>query len=194
MGRATLKNRYTLRKIDLMDTGNQKLPDILELITKSGAIQGQGTPVSLLDLIVALIVASLIGIFAAWIYQRTHRGMTYERTFIISMIMIGPIISWIIMLIGSNLALSLGMVGALSIIRFRNVIKDSRDMIYLFWGIAVGLGSGTYNWSIVITASICIGCVMMLLDYLKYGIAQSQDCIFVLRQVYFTSQTFVHDF
>jgi len=115
-----------------MDKGQQGSFDILELITKSGAIQGQGTPVSLLDLLVALLVASLIGIFSAWVYQRTHRGMTYERTFIISVIMIGPIISWIIMLIGSNLALSLGMVGALSIIRFRNVIKDSRDMIYLF--------------------------------------------------------------
>jgi hypothetical protein len=85
------------------------------------------------------------------------------------------------MLIGSNLALSLGMVGALSIIRFRNVIKDSRDMIYLFWGIASGLGSGTYNWSIVLTASACIGAMMLFLDFLKYGDLQTQDCVFVLR-------------
>lgn len=150
------------------------------LLTVGGTVSGQASPISVIDLIVALVISFLMGLWLGFVYSRTHRGMTYERSFIVTLTMIGPIIALVIMLIGSNLALSLGMVGALSIIRFRNVIKDSRDMVYLFWGIAIGLGAGTYNWNIVILASAFIGGVLFLLDYMKYGTPDHQDCVFVL--------------
>ena len=68
-----------------------------------------------------------------------------------------------------NLALSLGMVGALSIIRFRTVIKDSRDMIYLFFAIAVGLGCGTYNWIVITITSVFLSLTMLVLHYVHFG-------------------------
>lgn len=152
-----------------------------ELITAGGLVSGQASPISMVDLLIALTVSFLIGIWLAFVYARTHRGMTYERSFVVTLIMIAPIISLIIMLIGSNLALSLGMVGALSIIRFRNVIKDPRDMIYLFWGIAAGLGAGTYNWNIVVVASLMLGGALFLLHYFRYGSSNHQDCVFVIN-------------
>jgi hypothetical protein len=167
--------------------------DIEELIAKGGAISAQGSPISILDLFIALLVAFLAGLWLAFVYRKTHRGMTYESSFVVTTILIGPIVSLIILLIGSNLALSLGMVGALSIIRFRNVIKDSRDMVYLFWAIAIGLGSGTYNWNIVLLASLFIGAALFLLDYLRYGKLENQDCVFVLSGHGSVPQAVIHE-
>jgi hypothetical protein len=155
--------------------------NIEDLITVGGAVNAQGSPISILDLFIALLAAFLAGIWLAFVYRKTHRGMTYESSFVITMVLVGPIVSLIILLIGSNLALSLGMVGALSIIRFRNVIKDSRDMVYLFWAIAIGLGSGTYNWNVVFLASFLIGGALFLLDFLRYGRSESHDCVFVIN-------------
>jgi hypothetical protein len=76
--------------------------------------------------------------------------------------------------------LSLGLVGSLSIIRFRTPIKDTRDMVFLFWSIVVGLGTGTYNWYIVTIASIFIGIVVIVLYLIKYGKSQPSDYILVL--------------
>ena len=143
--------------------------------------QAQGIAISLTDLLVTLLVAFLVGLWVVYVYRLTHRGLTYDRGFLVSLVMIGPIVSVVMLLIGSNLALSLGMVGALSIIRFRNVIKDSRDMVYLFWAIAVGLGCGTYNWTVAIIASAFIGAVLFLLYYFEFGKTRHYDCIFVLN-------------
>ena len=90
------------------------------------------------------------------------------------------IVGLVMMLIGSNLALSLGLVGALSIIRFRTVIKDSRDMVFLFWGIAIGLGCGTFNWIAVGVSSLFIAAIILVLYYLEYGKQQHFDCVLVI--------------
>ena len=155
--------------------------DFETLITNAVGPQGQATQISLFDLVISLTVALIVCLGAAFIYRKTHRGMTYERTFLVTLVLLGPIVGLIILLIGSNLALSLGMVGALSIIRFRTVIKDSRDMIYLFWAIAAGLGAGTYNWNVIFVASIILGVAVWILHYLQFGKTQHQECIFVLN-------------
>ena len=107
--------------------------------TQALLAQGQ-IPISILDMIISLGTAIVIGLWVVLVYRTTHRGLTYERSFLLTILMTAPIVGLVMLLIGSNLALSLGLVGALSIIRFRNVIKDSRDMVFLFWSIAVGLG------------------------------------------------------
>ena len=105
--------------------------------------ESQGVAISIVDLLISMSVAIMLGLFIVFVYRVTHRALNYERSFLVTLLMMSPMVALVIMLIGSNLALSLGLVGALSIIRFRNVIKDSRDMAYLFWSIVVGLGSGT---------------------------------------------------
>ena len=133
--------------------------------------------ISLIDLSISLLVAIGLGLFCAGIYRWTHRGLTYERTFSYSVLM-PAIVGLVMMLIGSNLALSLGLVGALSIIRFRTV-KDS-DMVFLFWGIAIGLGCGTFNWIAVGVSSLFIAAIILVLYYLEYGKQQHFDCVLVI--------------
>ena len=144
--------------------------------------QGQ-TPISIVDLVITLGVAFIAGLWVVFIFRFTHRGVTYERSFLLTLVMCPPIVGLVMLLIGSNLALSLGLVGALSIIRFRNVIKDSRDMIYLFWTIAIGLGCGTYNWVVIAVASALIGVVLIALHFVEYGKPQDEDVICVTRGV-----------
>lgn len=144
------------------------------------AAQQNGFALSVTDLLISLSLAALVGGIVVLVYRVTHRGLNYERSFLVSLLLIAPIVAVVMMLIGTNLALSLGMVGALSIIRFRTVIKDTRDMVYLFWAISIGLGCGTYNWIPVLVSAGFIAAVMILLHLLHYGRAVHSDYVLVV--------------
>ena len=126
-------------------------------------------PELLLQLIVSLTLGLALGIGIALIYKYTHKGMNYERTFLTTLVLIVPIVTMVMFFIQGDLVLSLGLVGSMSIIRFRTPIKDTRDMVFLFWSIAVGLGAGTNNWTLSIVATILIGTAMSILYLVKYG-------------------------
>ena len=132
------------------------------------------------NIIFSMLIAVVIGIIISQVYRLTHRGVNYELTFMTSLIILAPIVALVMLIIRGNLVLSLGLVGSLSIIRFRTPIKDTRDMVYLFWVIAVGLGAGTFNWSMVALASFIILIVIFVLYLIKYGRSQNQDFILVV--------------
>ena len=136
--------------------------------------------ISLIDLLIGLSLACLLGLGIALVYRLTHRGLHYERSFLVTLMMMPAIVAVVMMLIGSNLALSLGMVGALSIIRFRTVIKDSRDMVFLFFGIATGLGCGTYNWMVTVVTTAVISGVLLVLHLVRYSWPVHADYVLVL--------------
>jgi hypothetical protein len=136
--------------------------------------------ISLLDLLISLSVAFTVAMGSALVYRVTHQGLNYERSFLVTLVLLAPIVAVVMMFIRSNLALSLGMVGALSIIRFRTVIKDSRDMVYLFWAVAIGLGCGTYNWLVATVASAFIASILLALHYLQYGRARHSEYVLVV--------------
>ncbi|MEF9934675.1 MAG: DUF4956 domain-containing protein [Clostridium sp.] len=123
---------------------------------------------------VSLIVS--LGIFL--VYKLTYKGVVYSRNFNISLVMITLITTAVIMVIGSNIALSLGMVGALSIVRFRTAIKDPRDTAFIFWSIGVGLSVGTGSYAIAIIASIFI---MIVLFGLSLVIKRENKYLLVIR-------------
>lgn len=136
--------------------------------------------INTVDLIIALILSLVLSTFVSFVYRYTHRSLNYERSFLTTIILVSPIVALVMLLIGSNLTLSLGMVGALSIIRFRTVIKDSRDMIYLFWAISIGLGCGTYNWFVISLASIILFVAILVLYYLEFGKNVHNDYVVVV--------------
>lgn len=136
--------------------------------------------ISLIDLAAGLIIATGLGVFLVFAYRFTHRALHYERSFLTTLLLMPPIVALVMMLIGSNLALSLGMVGALSIIRFRTVIKDSRDMVYLFLAIAIGLGCGTYNWVVCVIATTFLLAMVVALHYLGFGRRMHSDHVLVI--------------
>lgn len=121
-----------------------------------------GIPVT--QVIISLIIAVLLSLFIYWVYKKTYSGVMYSKNFNITIMLISTVTCMVMMIIGSNLALSLGMVGALSIIRFRTAIKDPKDIGFLFWGIGVGLATGTGIYIVGIIGSIFIAVMLLVFD------------------------------
>lgn len=137
-------------------------------------------PISIVDLLISLSLALVLGLGMGAVYRLTHRGLNYDRSFLTTVLMIAPIVALVMVFIRSNVALSLGLVGALSIIRFRSVIKDTRDMVFLFWAIAVGLGCGTYSWVPTIVAALFLAAAILTLYFFEYGKAVHADYVLVI--------------
>ncbi|HOB20980.1 MAG TPA: DUF4956 domain-containing protein [Candidatus Atribacteria bacterium] len=134
----------------------------------------------LLNLLVSILFSVALSAFIAVVYKATHRGMSYEPSLLVTMLVIAPIVTMVMFFIQGNLVLSLGLVGSLSIIRFRTPIKDSRDMVFLFWAIGVGLGCGTYNWTVTIAATLAISLVVMVAFLLRYRIPLQGEFVLVV--------------
>ena len=119
---------------------------------------------SLLDTALSLGAAFVIGLFIFYVYQKTYSGVLYSRSFNVSLVAILLVTTLVISGVTSNVVLSLGMVGALSIVRFRTAVKDPMDLLYLFWAITTGIttGAGMYPLALIAAA------VMIIMIYLFY--------------------------
>jgi len=117
---------------------------------------------SIVDSLIGLLVAFFVGLFIYFVYKKTFSGVIYSHTFNISLIIMSMATALIIMGISSNVLLSLGMVGALSIVRFRTPIKDPMDIIYIFWAIVSGILCGAGFIPLVVIGSILIGAVLII--------------------------------
>ncbi|TVP95815.1 MAG: DUF4956 domain-containing protein [Acholeplasmatales bacterium] len=124
---------------------------------------------TLLTFVFSMFLAIVLGTAIALIYRHTHRGLNYESSFLPTLVVLSPIVTLVMFFIQGDLVLSLGLVGSLSIIRFRTPIKDTRDMAFLFWTIAIGLGIGTQNWTIAVLATLILGALMLVFYLIKYG-------------------------
>jgi hypothetical protein len=134
----------------------------------------------LFNIVFSLILAILIGLVISQVYKHTHRGLNYEISFLTTLILLAPIVAAVMIFIQGSLVLSLGLVGSLSIIRFRTPIKDTRDMVFLFWVIAVGLGCGIYSWTLVVIFTLLVFMTVIILYLTKYGRSRNQDYVLVL--------------
>lgn len=123
---------------------------------------------SVVRILLTLGLAFLIGMYIFAIYRKTFSGVMYSKSFGVSLVMLAMITSFIILPITSNLTLSLGMVGALSIVRFRTAVKDPIDTVYMFWSIAVGIALGAKFFLPAILASAVIGVLMLLLSGMRF--------------------------
>lgn len=130
-------------------------------IFKSSFVEKMSS-VSILDAFIALALAFVIGLFIMQVYKKTFKGVMYSESFGISLIALCLITTLIILAVTSNVVLSLGMVGALSIVRFRSAIKEPIDIAYLFWAISAGIVIGAGLIPLAVIGSIFIGIVMIL--------------------------------
>jgi uncharacterized membrane protein YhiD involved in acid resistance len=118
-------------------------------------------------IITNLIISFAVALFIFYIYRKTFQGVLYQRSFNISLVITSTVTSLVIMTISGNLILSLGMVGALSIVRFRTPIKDSIDLAFVFWAISVGIANGVGYYNISIIGSFIIAAVILILTNKK---------------------------
>lgn len=114
------------------------------------------------NVLLVLLIAFLVSLIIYLTYKNTYSGVMYNPRFNLSLIMITMITTIVMVVIGSNISVSLGMVGALSIIRFRTAVKDPRDTAFIFWGVVSGLACGTQNYTIVLAGSIFICFILFL--------------------------------
>lgn len=123
------------------------------------------TMISPIAAIESMIIALVLGMIVCVTYKITYSGVSYSKKFNISLIMLSLITTMVMNILGSSLALSLGMVGALSIIRFRTAVKDPRDTTYIFWAISIGLGAGSTNYYIVIIGTLFVTVISILASF-----------------------------
>ena len=120
-----------------------------------------------LRVVLTLLIALAVGGFLYLIYKKTFAGVVYSRSFNISLILLTMVSALVLMLISSNLTLSLGMVGALSIVRFRTAIKDPIDTVFMFWAVGEGLALGAGFVDVGLIGALVIGVVMVVISGAK---------------------------
>jgi len=117
---------------------------------------------SLGQIILSILLTFIFALFIYYIYKKTYQGVAYSKNFGLTLIVVSLVASVIVMAISGNLALSLGMIGALSIVRFRSAIKDPRDIAYLFWALTNGVVSGVLIFKLAIVSNLLIGAVILV--------------------------------
>ena len=115
------------------------------------------TPASWLTIIVSLVLAFAVGLFIAWIYRRNFRGVMYSNNFALTLVLMTLITCPVVMCIKESIQLSMGMVGALSIVRFRTAVKDPLDTAYMFWALTMGILLGAGQFFLTALAVVGIG-------------------------------------
>ena len=133
---------------------------------------------SAVEIVINLGVSFIVGMFIFYVYKKTFQGVLYQRSFNVSLITVSMVITLIIMTISGNLVLSLGMVGALSIVRFRTPIKDPLDLVFIFWAITVGIANGVGYFNISIIGSIVMTLVILIMTRRQ---EEEQPYLFVLQ-------------
>jgi hypothetical protein len=124
--------------------------------------------IGVMRILLTMTFALGIGLFIFFIYRKTFAGVMYSRNFGISLVMLTIVTSFIILPITSNLTLSLGMVGALSIVRFRTAVKDPIDTVYMFWAIAAGITLGAKFFLPALLSTLVIGVLLLLLSTFRF--------------------------
>ncbi len=129
-----------------------------------------------------ICLAIALGIIVSLVYRYTHKGLSYSQSFVLTLIFVAVIVSSVMMIIGNSLARAFALVGALSIIRFRTVVKDTKDTAYVFLALAVGMASGTGNYFIALITTGSVSALAIVLHRLNYGALYKSE--FILRFQY----------
>lgn len=145
-----------------MNSGMVNFTDVIKNSVLKSNTFGQLTTV---DILVGLVIAYLIGMFIFMTYRKSFRGVVYSFSFNFSLVLMTMVTTLVIMTISSNIVLSLGMVGALSIVRFRTAVKDPMDIVYMFWAITVGITVGAGLYPLAGIGSLLVGFTVMTMNF-----------------------------
>ena len=134
------------------------------------------------EIILNFILSFFYGLLISYVYKKTHKGLSYSQSFMITNIFLSLIVCMVIMTIGNSIARAFALVGALSIIRFRTVIKDSKDITYIFWSLGAGMVCATGNYFLAAISASIITLVAFMLFKTNYGSIYKSE--FILQFVY----------
>ncbi|WP_282782713.1 MULTISPECIES: DUF4956 domain-containing protein [unclassified Nocardia] len=126
-------------------------------------IQDLSGTFTLFDIVVSLTLSFVLSATIGWVYKRTHRNISYSQSYVQTLIVVGMVISLIMLVVGSNIARAFALVGALSVIRFRNAIKETRDVGFIFLVMAIGMTTGTRFYLLAVAATVAMSLVLLLM-------------------------------
>lgn len=136
----------------------------IEDVIKKSFLQSFGNSFSLsgiLTMLIALLAALAFGLFICFIYNKCYRGVVYSRTFAVTLVGMTVMTAMVTLAISTNIVISLGMVGALSIVRYRTAVKEPLDLLYLFWAITTGIAAGAQMYALAILAALIMTAVLV---------------------------------
>jgi hypothetical protein len=132
-----------------------------------------------MEMVINTIAALVIGVLISLVYRLTHKGLSYSQSFSQTIVFVTLIVAIVMMVIGGSLARAFALVGALSIIRFRTVLKDTKDMAYIFGALALGMAAGTSNYFLAGIGTVVVSALAFLLHRTNFGAVYKSE--FILR-------------
>jgi uncharacterized membrane protein YhiD involved in acid resistance len=145
----------------------------------------EATPVgsdhSVQAMLLSFLIAFVLGQVVAWTYARTHTGLSYSRSFTQSLVIMSLVVSLVMFVIGDSIVTAFGLLGALALIRFRNVLKDTRDTVFVFISLVVGMAVGTQRFLLAIMGTAVLILVVLFLDVTAFGSLGRFDGYLTLR-------------
>ncbi len=133
------------------------------------------------EILLNLASAFVLAMIVAFTYRATHRGLSYSQSFLLTLIFVTIVTAMVIMVIGNNLARAFALVGAMSIIRFRTVVKDTKDTAFVFFALATGLAAGTSSYFLAVSGVIFICVMALILHRVNFGSLYKSEFILRLR-------------
>jgi len=127
------------------------------------------------DIVVNTVVAFLLGLFISGIYRATHREMSTSFSFVNTLVLLSMLMALVMMVIGNNIARAFGLAGAMSIIRFRTAVKDTRDTAFVFFALGAGMAAGTGNILLALSGSSLVGLFIGLLHWARHGTTENDE-------------------
>src|SRR5215203_6002439 len=124
-----------------------------------------------------LLLAFVIGHVVSWVYMWTHSGMSYSQMFTSSLLVLPVLVALVMVLMASNVLIALGLLAVFSMIRFRNVLKDTRDTTFVLWAIAEGVACGTLRFGIAVVAAVTLSLIFVYLRATSFGGRHRYDVI-----------------
>jgi len=129
------------------------------------------------EMIINILLAMILGFIITGIYRQTHKGLSYSQSFSLTILFVTVIVAIVMMVIGNSLARAFALVGALSIIRFRTVVKDTKDTAYVFAGLALGMASGTSNYFLAISSTCLLSILALATHHFNYAALYKSEFI-----------------
>jgi len=125
--------------------------------------------------LISLLLAFVLSQVSAWVYVYTHQGLSFSRAFVQSIVLLTIVVTLAMMVIGSNIVIAFGLIGALSVIRFRNILKDTRDTAFLFFSLIVGMACGTRVFHVAVLGTAVFNFLLLYLHWTSFGGRRTSD-------------------
>jgi uncharacterized membrane protein YhiD involved in acid resistance len=119
---------------------------------------------SVADIAIAMALSFVLSAMIGWVYRATHRNVSYSQSYVQTLVILGMLISLIMLVVGSNIARAFALVGALSVVRFRNAIKETRDVGFIFLVMGIGMATGTRFYTLAVVAAVAICLIIMVMS------------------------------